>query len=119
MMSPSEMALIVMNDKDTVIAMLDTGPCGLVLHTEDYTRFLCRDERGTIRLEEPGLGQLYVLNTMRTAKSMLRYWNSKQTDKANMVTVSLRRDALTGYIDRLNLLLEALYDLNQRRRYDA
>ena len=117
-MSLTEMAAVVIDNIERINAKLN-APCGLVLHTHDYTRFVCHDARASARLEEPGDGTLYVLKSLRTAKSLQRYWNSKQTDEWCMVTISLRRDALTAHLDRLHMLLDALYELNERKRYDA
>ena len=112
-MTPTEMAAVVIEDIERISAKLN-APCGLVLHTTDYTRFICHDAKAA-KLEEPSDGTLYVLKSLRTARTLQRYWNSQQTNEWSKVTISLRRDALSIYIDRLNLLLEALYELNEHK----
>ena len=113
-MTPTDMLRVVISDMERVTALMDSGPPGYVLHTADYTRFLCHDDKTVARLEEPADGDLCVLLTPRAAKTMQNYWNSVQTDEWKMVTISLRWDALKRHLDGHLMLIEALCEYNNQ-----
>lgn len=108
------MLRVVISDMERVTALMDSGPPGYVLHTEDYTRFILHDDKAVARLDEPTLGDLCVLRTPRAARTMQNYWNSVQTDEWKLVTISLRRDALKRHLEGHRMLIEALYEYNPK-----
>ncbi len=113
-MTPADMLRVVVSDMERVTKLMESGPCGYVLHTADYTRFLCYDDHTVARLEEPTDGDLYVLRTPRAARTMQNYWNSVQTNRWTMVTISLRRDALSRHLDGHMMLIEALFEYHNK-----
>jgi len=115
-MTPIDMMRIVCSDMERIAALIDSGPRGYVLHTADYTRFLCHNDNSTTvaRLEEPADAELYVLRTPRAARTMQNYWNSMQTDEWKRVTISLREEALRRHLEGHLMLVDALceYQIN-------
>jgi hypothetical protein len=116
-MTPEEMVRRIMQNIEAARAALD-GPCGFVLHTDDYALFLCQSETA-IWLASPREGEVIVQRSCRSARCMQRYWNGRlpDADAGNDVFISLRRDALQGYIDYQQLMLDALLELGARRRH--
>jgi hypothetical protein len=90
--------------------------CGYVLHTADHARFICqRDDK--FYLAAPCEGDIVTLRTCRSARSMMRRWNDclHLDDINRQVTISLRQDALHSYINWQQDMLDALYEMGERR----
>jgi hypothetical protein len=113
-MTVTDMLRVVVRDIEYVSALIEAGPCGYVLHSADYTHFLCHDATDIVRLCEPGEGDLYVLRSRRSALSVRRYWNHGLPEWES-VSVSLRREALSRYLHDRNMLLDGLFDHGTRQ----
>lgn len=108
------MLRVVVRDIEHISALIEAGPCGYVLHTSDYTRFLCYDPIDVVRLCEPGDGDLYVMRSWGSALSLQIWWNHRLPDW-DRVRITLRRDALTGYLRGQNMLLDGIFDHGVRQ----
>ena len=88
---------------------MEDGHLGFVFHTPDYSLFI-NNADGTLYLGKPQ--DACVVTTMAQAKAMCIYWNSRLTsDQINSgcgVIASLRREALTEYIEAQRSLIDLL-----------
>jgi hypothetical protein len=108
--TPTEMARTILTSIETARAVMEDGPTGYVLHTCDFTQFICR--RGAVlRLDTPLSDDVAVL-THASATVTRRFWNTGADDVYHpRLCISLRREALVSYCDRQQLLLDTLIEM--------
>ncbi len=103
-----KMARLLLENVECARAAMEDGRSGYVFHTADFTLFLCEHD-GILRLGSP-LSENMVVSA--DPDTMQRHWNSRlsydQIDCGCGVISSLRREALTGFIDVQKALLEML-----------
>jgi hypothetical protein len=117
-MTPTEMLRVLTRNIETARAAMEDGATGYVLHTADHVHFLCqRGNDSTVRLGDPLDDDIAVLTSHARAVTMQRYWNSQLKDGStfNKVVVSLRREALVGYIDVQRRTLNVLTEMGASR----
>jgi hypothetical protein len=100
----------ILNNIETAKAVMEDGAVGYVCHTKDFVHCLCQNGTAAVRLGEPLADDVAVLTTHARAVVLQRYWNSVRGDgdTLNRVVISLRREALTGYIDVQQKTLDVL-----------
>lgn len=103
-----KMARLLLENIEEARVLMENGDTGYVFHTADFTLFLCQHD-SILRLGSPLSDKLVVsLDPDR----MQRHWNSRlsydQIDCGCGVISSLRREALTGFIEIQKALLEML-----------
>ena len=110
-MTPSEMVRAITCNIETARAVMEDGPVGYVCHTRDHVHFLAQSG-AEVRLGLPLDDDVAVLSTHTRAVVLQRYWNSfRKEDAYNRVIISLRREALVGYIDVQQRTLNALLEM--------
>jgi hypothetical protein len=114
-MTPEEMVRRIMQNIEAANSAIN-GPCGFVLHTTDHATFVCRSQ-DRYWLASPLLGDIVVQRTYRSARTMKRRWNDclPDDDEGRQVVISLRREALEGYIGWQQAMLDALLEMGVRR----
>jgi hypothetical protein len=112
-MTPTEMIRQLYSNVTRAHAAMEDGATGYVLHTSDYVHMLCQTTDGNGTLGSPYLGEplddnAITQTSINSAEVLKRYWNSFHPDRFNSVVISLRRDALAGYIVVQQKAIEAL-----------
>ena len=108
-MPTTELIRTLTKDIEDARNRMEDGHLGFVFHTPDYSLFI-NNADGTLYLGKPQ--DACVVTTMAQAKSMCIYWNSRLThDQITSgcgVITSLRREALTEYIETRRALIDLL-----------
>ena len=113
-MTPTEMVRAVLANIETARAVMEDGPTGYVLHTRDYVHFICRYGGAALRLGSPLADDVEVYSTHASVVVAQRWWNSRgDGDTLNRVLISLRREALVGYIEVQKRALDVLMGAKQ------
>jgi hypothetical protein len=109
-MTPNEMARAILNNIAAARAAMEDGPMGYVLHTCDFTQFVCQ-QQAVLRLDTPLSDDVAVL-THASATVMRRFWNTGADDVYHpRLCISLRREALVSYCDHQQLMLDTLIEM--------
>jgi len=120
-MTPAEMVQRLLQNIEAARALIDQGPCGYVLHTDDHARFLCQVD-DVWKLDAPVTPGLVTIRTYRSALVMRRYWNTKLPHDTTgaRIDISLKGEALRAYIHWQQLLHDAMFEMAERRKnFDA
>ena len=117
-MTPTEMVRTLQSNIERARAAMEDGAVGYILHTRDHVHFLCQRRDGNGITGSPSLGSplddcVAVMSTHATAVSLQRYWNSFHPDRFNSVVISLRREALVGYVDVQQRSIDALTQMQE------
>jgi hypothetical protein len=108
--TPIDSARTIIRNIEATREMMEEGPIGWVAHTDDHMLFLCQFSTGTtLHLGPPMSEDVAVQRTERQAEVMLRWWCRGLPEDIDL-QISLRRDALTAYIDTQQALLDALLE---------
>ena len=114
-MTPTEMVRRLTSNIEAARATLDDGQAGYILHSRDHTNFICRHQ-ATLWLGSPLDDRVPVYNTHASAVVAQRYWNSvHSTDDTKKVVISLRREAIVGYIDAQQRTLDVLTNFTKEQ----
>jgi hypothetical protein len=117
-MTPKEMAETILFNIEFSRALMEDGPAGLVLHTSDFTRFVCEKD-GKPVLGNPQDDNVQVMTSKGRAETLQRFLNSQlPADDPNRVFISLRREAYAGYIDQQQDALNTLLVMIELTRMD-
>jgi len=103
-MSPADAADTLNRNIEIARKAMENGRCGYVLHTIDFLEFVCDGGRG-LCLDLP-FARDAVVTTFIHARDLQLLWNQGPSQLG--VVISLRRDAMTGYINSQRALLEVL-----------
>ena len=111
-MNPADILQVLVRNIEIARKALDAGPCGYVLHTEDYTEFLCNDGGDGLPCLDMPLAKDVAVLQLSEALYFQTLWNIglPDIDTGKAVAISLRRDALAAYIELQQMLLDALLD---------
>jgi hypothetical protein len=106
-----EMLRSALNNIEAARAALEDGAVGYVLHNKDHTKFICQDH-ATLWFGSPLDDRVQVYTTHTSAVVAQRYWNSvHSTDDSKKAIISLRREAIVGYIDQQQHVISALLEM--------
>ncbi len=102
-MTPTEMARVILLNIEATRALMEDGHAGYVLKTADDMNLICQkgdgnQRLGPLRLDHPQSDDVAVYTSHARAVTAQRWWNSNHPDRRVLVT--LRREALTAYIER-------------------
>ena len=115
-MTPSEMAKVILMNIEATRAVMEDGPTGYVLVTEDKMHLLCQKPGGQIFKSHPQNDAVLVLTTHARAVTAQRYWNHHNPE--DKVKIALRREAMQAYIDqqqKAHDILLSLIDMKEQR----
>ena len=97
---------LILSNIERTRSLMEDGQLGHVFHTTDFTLFLCERD-GILRLASPLCGEMVVSHDSET---MQRHWNSRlsydQIDAGCGVISTMRREALAGFIEIQQVLLD-------------
>jgi len=103
-LNPADIMQALIRNIEIASVAMENGRCGYVLHTIDFLEFVCDGGRGMC-LDLP-FARDTVVTTLREASQLQMRWNQGPSQFG--VVISLRRDAITGYINAQRALLEVL-----------
>ena len=110
-----QMTRLLLDNIERAKTVMEDGQLGYVCHTADFTLFLCEDA-GVMRLGSPLSDNIVVSANDETTQ---RHWNSRltyeQIDAGCGVITTLRREALAGFIE----IQQSLLDMVLRPAPDA
>jgi hypothetical protein len=82
------------------LEQIDDGSTGYVLHSNDFSEFLCEDDNRSLRLGSPLSPRVAVFTSMiEASQAKVRF--------GKPLAMTLRREAMTSYIGWLQRLLHA------------